>query len=148
RKLIFSSNTLSSPGNESIFAWDCARIALFMLESWIHDKAQPDPKDVFGRIDRHGFPMFGEPASVIKPFPLFGWANMQQKFEPAPWRDSVINFDSSIVGALTFLWHLRALLTGTESLEFLKSSVFMPLVSSGPAGGPPTTLGQATPGKN
>jgi hypothetical protein len=144
RKLIFSSTTLSSAANESIFAWDCARIALFVLESWIHDKATPGGTDAFSRIDHHGFPMFGEPASAIQPFPLFGSANMQKAPDFGPWRDSVIKFDSSTAGALAFLWHLRALVTGNESSDFLTSSVFMPLVSGAAGGSPPTTLGQAT----
>src|SRR3954451_22579114 len=76
RKLIFNQGTLSSAANESIFAWDCARIALFVLESWIHDKATAGGTDFFSRIDHHGFPMLGEPASAIQAFPLFGSANM------------------------------------------------------------------------
>lgn len=139
--------------NPTNFAWDCVRVALFVVEAWIHDKATGNTTDTpFTRIDKHLFPMFGEPTTVngaanpIGEFPLFGKANMTKPVDGTtigPWRDSVLSFSNNGAAALAFLWHLRALLTGNENQNFLTASLFMPLVSGAwvGAGATPPTMG-------
>jgi hypothetical protein len=119
-----------------ILAWDHVRIALFVLRAWLHKQApdSPDPDNFFTRVDRHLFPMFGEPETPqIKPFPLFGQSNMGESLDFQPWANSVLTFDNQTAGALTFLWHLRALLTGNDDPKFFEGSAFFPLVG-GPKG--------------
>jgi hypothetical protein len=143
RKLIYSGTT-----QPSVFAWDCARIALFVLEAWIHDKASAAAgvDNAFTRIDHHAFAMLGDPPSAIKEFPLVGADNMQKAPDFGLWRDSVLNLGSGATGALAFLWHLRALLTGNENQDFLTGSpsLFMPLTSGSLGGSAPTSIAQAT----
>jgi len=140
RDLIYSSSTVPT-----VFPWDCARMALFILQAWIHQKAATGGDNAFTRIDHHAFAMLGDPVSAIQAFPLVGANNMQQAPNFTPWENSVLNLGGGASGALEFLWHLRALLTGNENPSFLTGSpsVFMPLVSGALGGSPPTTLGQA-----
>jgi hypothetical protein len=107
-------------------AWDVARLAVFILQSWV--RAQTG--DPFDRLNRHLFPMMGDTSDVIEPFPLFGAENMGKEPNFDPWVSSVISLDDEAAGALTFLWHLRALLTDNEDPTFLGGSIFMPLVQS------------------
>ena len=53
------------------------------------------------------------------------------------WKDSVFTTNDGAAGALTFLWHLRALLTGNEDSSFLGGSFFFPLVGGANQGSPP-----------
>ena len=90
--------------------------------------------------------MLGDPPSAIKEFPLVGADNMQKAPDFGLWRDSVLNLGSGATGALAFLWHLRALLTGNENQDFLTGSpsLFMPLTSGSLGGSAPTSIAQAT----
>ncbi len=132
--------TMSVAGNPAL-AWDAVRIAVFVLESWFRKQAVSNPGDnLFNRVDHHLFPALGEPASTIKPFPLVGAANMGTPPQFDLWKDSVLTTSGGASGALTFLWHLRALLTGNESPDFLSGSVFFPLVGPAVAHPAPPTL--------
>jgi len=135
-----SSNTRTlnfPPAAPATLPWDCARLTLFILEAWIKD--QPAAAAVLGRVSNHLFPMFGEPAQPnISSFPLFG-NTMGAAPDFTAWQASVLNVTSgSGAGALAFLWHLRALLTGNETATFLKGFVFMPLVGGASGGAAPT----------
>jgi hypothetical protein len=131
--------TLSLPAQT--FAWDCVRMALFVVEAWVHKNAVNGT--VLGRMNKHLFPMFGElPSSAIKTFPLFGVGtgtatdstgqppNMGQPPNFEPWRQSVLG--GNVAGVVTFLWHLRALVTGDEGLDFFHGSLFMPFPGEHP----------------
>src|SRR4029453_1294303 len=54
------------------------------------------------------------------------------------WRGSILTTDENASGALTFVWHFRALVTGNTSPDVLGGSRWLPLIS-GPeaAAGPP-----------
>lgn len=82
------------------------------------------------------FPMLGDPAGAIAPFPLVAPMNTPPNFDA--WRASVLTTDNNATGALTFLWHLRALLTGNEDPNFLNGSFFFPVSGAPQAGSPPT----------
>jgi hypothetical protein len=135
-----SSRTISSDKPAAVLPWDCARIALFILESWIHKQAQGagGADNFFTRTDKHLFPMFGEPAGAIQAFPLFGESNMGTPPNFDPWRQSVLTTSGDAAGALAFLWHLRALLTGNESPSFIGGSFYLPLVGGAAGGHPPS----------
>ena len=84
----------------------------------------------------HLFPMLGDdPAEVIDPLPIVD--DMGQQADFTEWSDSVLPGEDA-GGALTFLWHLRALLTGNEDPEFWPGSMFFPLVDGPSAGSAPT----------
>ena len=80
--------------------------------------------------------MLGDPAGAIAPFPLVAPMQTPPNFDA--WRDSVLSTDNNATGALTFLWHVRALLTGNEDPNFLNGSFFFPLTGAPQAGSPPT----------
>ncbi|MDP8907980.1 MAG: hypothetical protein M3N47_02435, partial [Chloroflexota bacterium] len=114
-----------------VLAWDCVRVAIFVLRAWVRDAAAaPHDNQPIDRVHKHLFPMLGDPVNdVIKPFPLVGDKTGEQPDFTA-WADSVLNTDDGAPGALTFLWHARALLTGNESGDFLGGSVYFPLAGS------------------
>jgi hypothetical protein len=87
--------------------------------------------------------MLGEPQPLpIQPFPLFQQMGQPARFDD--WGSSVLNLeDNRGAGALTFLWHLRALLTGNEDDNFIPGSVYFPLVTGQPNGNPPTDIADA-----
>ena len=66
---------------------------------------------------------------------------MGQDFNIAPWKDSIFYYGTMMRRApWTFLWHLRALLTGNDDPEFFGGS-FLPPPHCGkavPREGPPT----------
>jgi len=115
-------------------AWDAARLAVFVLRAWVHSRAG---ETVFKRVDEHLFPMLGDTSAPgqIKPFPLVD-AHWGQEPSFTEWKDSVLN-PSDQSGAIGFLWHLRALLTGNEDPKFFEGSWYFalegpPLEVSGP----------------
>ena len=116
-----------------VIAWDAARLAVYVLKAWIAERAATD--EFFKRIDDHLFPMMGDPAGAIAAFPLVAPMKSPPDFDA--WRDSVLTTDNNAAGALTFLWHLRALLTGNEDPSFLTGSYFFPLTGAPQAGAPP-----------
>jgi hypothetical protein len=118
----------------AVIAWDAARLAVFVLKAWIAQRAAAN-EEFFKRVNDHVFPMMGDPAGVIAPFPLVAAMKSQPDFDA--WRDSVLTTDNNAAGALTFLWHLRALLTGNEDPNFLSGSYFFPLSGAPQAGSPP-----------
>ncbi len=121
---------LHPPGE--VLAWDTARLAVFVLRAWIRQQAAGGD-DFFTRVNDHLFPMLGDPADPIDPFPLVDPMGQPATFDP--WADSVLSTDGGAAGPLTFLWHAKALLTGVESPDFLSGSMFFPLApgGSGPA---------------
>lgn len=123
-----------------VIAWDAARLAVFVLKAWIIQRAA-DNDEFFRRVNDHLFPMMGDPAGVISPFPLVQAMQATPDFDA--WRSSVLTTNNNASGALTFLWHLRALLTGNESPDFLTGSFFFPL-SGAPQSGAPPVLGNST----
>ncbi len=144
-------------------AWDGARLAVFVLRAWVHNQALQSqslaavagvdlgadanaPDNFFTRVDNHLFPMLGadaQPGDAIQPFPIVGdQPGTNPNFQP--WQNSVLTFSNSGQGAITFLWHLRALITGNESSSLFSGSFYFPLVGEGgPAGDPlPPPLNQ------
>ncbi len=123
--------------------WDVARLATFVFRAWLRQKAmqsQPGPpKSFFRRVDDHLFPMLGDPQpNIIQPFPLFADPmGGQPNFDA--WHGSILTTDANASGALTFLWHLRALITGNASPDILPGSRWFPLIPGPdqPAGTPP-----------
>lgn len=135
------SLTAQSKGNETktIVAppvgnlhWDAARLAAFILHAWVRAKAaenQTDKDDFFYRLDRHLFALAGKgnPPGVIKPLVPFDPPSQVPNF--TPWTDSVSpTGPNGEQGALEFLWHLRALITGNESANVFSGSKYFPLV--------------------
>jgi hypothetical protein len=137
-------------------AWDCARLAVFVLRAWVHSQALQSqsfaamagvdfgssaqgPDNFFTRVDNHLWPALGADAQAngpIQPFPIVGdQPGAAPNFQP--WQNSVLSFSNNGQGAITFLWHLRALITGNESSSLFNGSFFFPLVGGGgPAGTP------------
>jgi hypothetical protein len=127
--------------------WDCARLAIVVLRAWVSSHAgqsqgagqpgggsqQAGAGGFFNRVDSHFFPMLGadsQPGDAIQSFPLF---NDQTGTTPSftAWQNSLLNFSSNNgSGALTFLWHLRALITGSESKDLFSGSFYFPLVGA------------------
>jgi len=123
-----------------VIAWDTARLAVFVLKSWIAQRAAAND-EFFRRVNDHLFPMMGDPAGAIQPFPLVAPMKSQPNFDQ--WRGSVLTTTNNASGPLTFLWHARALLTGNEDPNFLNGSFFFPL-SGAPQTGIPPTLASAS----
>ncbi len=123
--------------------WDVARLAIFVLRAFLRQKAIQSPpgppKNFFRRVDDHVFPMLGDPQpNPIAPFPLLADAmGAAPVFDT--WHQSILTTDENGSGALTFLWHLRALITGNTSPDVLPGSRYLPLISGldQPAGTPP-----------
>ena len=146
----FSLGVSNSNGNRVMtfptgaLPWDIARLATFILRAWLSQKAIQSPpgppKNFFRRIDDHFFPMLGDPPNVIQPFPLFA-DPMGSQPNYDNWRNSILTTDANASGALTFLWHLRSLITGNTSPEILPGSRWFPLISGlqQAAGTPPPT---------
>lgn len=123
------SRELKIPSNP--LPWNIARIGAFVLHAWLKKKAEDSPlgppKNFFRRVDEHLFPMLGDPESVIKAFPLF--ANSMGAPDFKPWLDSIVPSDpANTSGTLTFLWHLRALITGNTSPNVVGGSTWFPLI--------------------
>ncbi len=122
-----------------VFAWDCARVAIFVVEAWIKQQAQNNGGPFFSRASEHLLPMFGAPPpQPIGVFPLFQPTGEAADFKP--WMDSVLTLGGGAPGALTFLWHARALLTGNESGDFIQGSLYFPLVSGPDLGNQPPSF--------
>jgi hypothetical protein len=125
-------------------AWDAARLAAFVVHAWVSAKsaATPADKGAFYRIDKHLFPMLGDGPSAgpIQPLPPLDAMGSAPNFDS--WKNSVLSTSGGAAGALTFLWHLRALITGNESANILSGSYYFPLVQSGvaPPAFPPTSF--------
>ena len=111
-------------------ARDAGRLAAFVLHAWVRQQAAGG-SEFFTRVNDHLFPMIGDPPDPIQPFPLVQPMKAVPDF--APWQDSVLSTADGASGALTFLWHLRALLTGVESTDFLSGSMFFPLAAAPPS---------------
>ena len=126
------SKTSASPG------WDGVRIGLFVLQAWLKQYAQGKPAtDIAARLSQHLFPLLGDMAGAtgIQASALVdsaaGASNMGTVPNFASWGTSAITTDAAkILNAATFLWHIRALLTGEQSSSLIGSagSIFMPLV--------------------
>ncbi|HEY4359259.1 MAG TPA: DUF6603 domain-containing protein [Acidobacteriaceae bacterium] len=132
------TETIKAPPNAGdpltkTLAWDSARLATFIVHSWIHAKSGESPADkgFFYRMDKHLFPMLGDqtdatnPIKALTPLDSPGSA---PNFED--WKNSVLTTGDSGQGALTFLWHLRALVTGNEDTNYLHGSSYFPLTTS------------------
>ncbi len=133
-----------------VIAWDAARLATLSCRHSSASRLQDRHRAAFlRRVDDHLFPMLGEPEAppnnpVIRSFPLVG-DTMGQPFNLNNWKDSVFTTNNNASGALTFLWHLRALLTGNESPDFFSSSFHFPLIGGAVSGAPPTLANAQTP---
>ena len=130
----------TGPPND-VFAWDCARVAIFVIEAWIKQQAQNNGGQFFLRANEHLLPMFGAPVPPPQPigvFPLFQPTGEDANF--APWMDSVLTLEGGAPGALTFLWHMRALVTGNESGDFIQGSLYFPLVPGPDLGNQPPSF--------
>lgn len=109
--------------------WDVARIAAFVLRALVRKQAQQSaPAGFFRRMDDHFFPMLGEPKpNPLDPFPVFDDMGSAPDF--GAWPKSILPTEANGSGALTFLWHLRALITGNSSPNILGRSRWFPLIS-------------------
>ena len=131
--------TVPTGSPTEVFAWDCARVAIFVVEAWIKQQAQNNAGPFFSRVSEHLLPMFGAPPpQPIGVFPLFQPTGEAADFEP--WMDSVLTLGGGAPGALTFLWHARALVTGNESGDFIQGSLYFPLVSGPDLGSQPPSF--------
>lgn len=136
------SKTLSFPTGK--LEWDFPRLALFVLHAWVAKQADgAPPKSFFRRLNDHLYPMLGSPSGAIDPFPLVADA-MGTDPDFNPWKDSILTSDDNAAGALTFLWHLRAIITGNEDPNIFGGSSWFRLVD-GPAlgAGEPPSFPQA-----
>lgn len=118
-----SSRVHSLSSKSPWLVWDAARFVMFLIEAWTQQ--QETHNEFLRRVHRHLFPMFGESVDgplSIKPFPLFQEEEQPPDFED--WCSSVLKDGN---GAVEFLWHARALLTGNESPTFLDGSWYFPL---------------------
>ncbi|MCV7221236.1 DUF6603 domain-containing protein [Mycolicibacterium elephantis] len=125
----------SGQTSPEILGWDAARLAVFVLKAFIAQRAATGTEPFFERVLEHLFPMLGDPPDPIMPFPIVD--EMGQPADFTDWSDSVLQGEDA-AGPLTFLWHLRALLTGNEDPQFWPGSMFFPLVDGTPNGNPPT----------
>jgi hypothetical protein len=137
-----ASQTCSiSPFSNANVHWDFARQAVFALCCWLRwEAAKPNASEVFKRIANHLLPLFGTDGKGIAPFPLFDGhvpAKMGTVPDFGPWADSMVADGGK--GAMTGLWHLRALVTGNESKDMFGGSAYVPLHS---LGGLPGTIDQ------
>ncbi|MCA9693502.1 MAG: hypothetical protein KC636_28160 [Myxococcales bacterium] len=117
--------------------WDLGRLLVFAATAWLRKQASTSP--ILARLDKHLIPLFGgfvPGDSPIAPFPLF-----EHTLGAAPsfdaWVSSLVTTENNAAAALTALWHLRALITGSESKDFFGGSLFIPLHD---LGGPQGTL--------
>ena len=138
------SKTLHVSPPSTTIPWDAARLAAFVVHAWVKIRAEANPADkgLFYRLDSHLFPMLGDgpTAGPIQPMPPVDAMESAPDFNK--WKDSVLTTDADASGALTFLWHLRALITGNESPNVLTGSYYFPLIpdTTQPASFPPTTF--------
>lgn len=111
---------------EPELAWDGVRMVVFVLRAWLRQAATAGPADsLLQRVDEHLFAMLGDPQTAIPPvFPLDA---MQSPPDVEAWRKAVLTTEGEASGALTFLWHARALLTGNKSSNFLGGSIWFAL---------------------
>ena len=132
-----NSRTLAFAGDDSsdFPVWDLVRLATFVLTAWIRDSTE---NGFVARLNEHLLPMFGEREGVIEAFPAFQPMNEAPDF--GAWAKSIIPSNANdLDGATTFLWHLRALLTGNENSDWFEGSVWLRLDQADGA------LGQLTP---
>lgn len=131
----------TAPTQPEVLGWDASRLAVYVLKAFVADRAGQG-EVFFQRVLMHLFPMIGDdPANVIQPLPIVDEMGQDADFEN--WSDSVLPGDPGAQGALTFLWHLRALLTGNEDASFWPGSVFFPLIDGPIANGNPPQLSDA-----
>ena len=147
-RVLSLATPLTAPATAAL-PWDAARLATFVLRAWLRQQAAESPvgppKNFFRRVDDHFFPMLGDPPSVIHPFPLLADPmGTVPSFDE--WQGSILTTDANAGGALTFLWHLRALVTGNTSPNVLPGSRWLALVAGPeqPAGTPPPPGFQVT----
>lgn len=112
-----------------ILGWDATRLAVFVLKAFIAGRDE----EIFQRVSAHLFPMLGDPPGVIQSLPIVDEMGQSADFDP--WGQSLSPVPNAD-GALTFLWHLRALLTGNEDPSFFTGSFYFPLVTPAPGGQP------------
>ena len=150
-----SLNLASSQGTQSFELlstknkeWDAVRLALFILRSWISQAAGSlSATDLPARIEKHLFALLGDPAggNAIGASPLVAGVTAVPPAGPfLAWAQSVISTGQAQVStALSFLWHIRALLTGDETASVLKAATgafYIPLTGTGGATGAPSAL--------
>lgn len=125
---------IAAPPVENLH-WDAARLAAFIVHAWVRAKAvealkdNPNDKGFFYRLDRHLFALAGKgnPPGAIKPLVPFDPSGQAPNF--TPWTDSVMpTGPNGEKGALEFLWHLRALITGNESANVFSGSKYFSLM--------------------
>lgn len=122
------SCTLTPIQHSSTLHWDFARQGIFVICAWLRNEGtKPAANEVVARLAKHLLPLFvgGE---TIKPFPLFdGHVPDRLGKEPnfGPWAESMMAGNGA--GAMTALWHLRALVTGNEDKSLFGGSCFIPL---------------------
>ena len=112
---------------------DLARLGLFVVLAWVRHEAGKG--GLFERLDTHLLPLLGVPPSPIAGFPPFDGASvmagpqvgMGKPLDFKPWLDSLTANDGT--GAMTAIWHLRALLTGNEDPSLFGGSCYVPLHS-------------------
>lgn len=104
---------------------------MYVLKAFVAQQAETEP--FFGRVLRHVFPMMGDPPATIQPLPVVAATGSEADF--SIWSDSVLPGGDDAAGALTFLWHLRALLTDNEEPTFWPGSMFFPVVDGASGGG-------------
>jgi hypothetical protein len=114
--------------------WDAARLATFLLEAFVAPRAAQEvankQKGLFYRAS-HAFPMLGNagPGTAIEPSPVY--QAMGDPGDPTPYLESITDLDD-LSGPVTFLWRARALLTGNDDPNFIKSSYHFPLHTAVP----------------
>src|SRR5581483_4118524 len=83
-----ATKSLSIPPTTFI-AWDSARIAAFLVRSWVAAKAADNPGDkgFFYRLDKHLFPMLGDPANPIQPLTPLDATGQAANFDN--WKNSI-----------------------------------------------------------
>ncbi|MDA4107835.1 DUF6603 domain-containing protein [Mycolicibacterium holsaticum] len=134
---------VSGQSSPEILGWDAARLAVFVLKAFIAQRAATGSEPFFERVLEHVFPMLGDPPDPIMPFPIVD--EMGEPVDFTIWSNSVLQGEDA-AGPLTFLWHLRALLTGNEDPQFWPGSMFFPLID-GPLTGNPPTMADALDGQ-
>ncbi len=108
---------------------DAARIVALVLATWVqHTANQAGSAVVWRRVADHLLPMLGEIGADKANYPIVSlWP-----FDDNPDNTTLSSWLGSLTdlnGLVTFLWHLRALLTGVTDPELFKGSVYAPLIA-------------------
>ena len=106
-------------------AWDCIRMATVVLKAITRGAGE---ETLLGRADEHLFAMLGDPEGPIGALPPVDAMQTPPSF--SAWSSSVLPTATppDFSGAMTFLWHARALLTGNESGQFIEGSRYLPVL--------------------